>query len=182
MKYLEHVDIYHGSLSEIKEPDILPSEKTMDFGTGFYCTSSPEQALKWTKNKMTGFSKNIGFVNHYTINRKVLDKLKVKVFENADETWVDFVEENRNRIDHEYDIVYGPVADDDVNRQMNRYEKGEIGKQELIKRLKTYILVDQYLFHSKDSLKCLTFVSSKKIIKQAKTLPQKKKRNNGPKL
>ena len=39
--------LYHGSNLEIKNPQILESDRKLDFGTGFYLTSSYEQAEKW---------------------------------------------------------------------------------------------------------------------------------------
>lgn len=35
---------YHGSLEIVKEPRIIESSRTLDYGCGFYTTSSYEQA------------------------------------------------------------------------------------------------------------------------------------------
>ena len=64
---------------------------------------------------------------------------------------------------HDYDIVYGPVADDSVYTQFTLYEGGIISMPTLIQELKTYKLVDQYLFHTKKSLQAIKFVESKII-------------------
>ena len=37
--------IYHGSTVAVKEPRILKSGRKLDFGEGFYATSSKEQAI-----------------------------------------------------------------------------------------------------------------------------------------
>lgn len=184
MKYLKRTDIFHGSLEEVKAPEIQirNNKKNADFGSGFYCTSSPEQASDWVKKKMDKNSKSEGYVNQYAIDKDALKSLNIKVFEKANEEWVDFVIGNRHVTTHDYDIVYGPVADDDTNRQMNRYEKGEITKVELLVRLETYKLADQYLFHTEKSLQCLKFISSRKEIKQTKKLPEQKIRKRGPRL
>lgn len=39
--------LYHGSNVEVREPRILKSDRMLDFGTGFYVTSSFEQADRW---------------------------------------------------------------------------------------------------------------------------------------
>ncbi|WP_455510867.1 DUF3990 domain-containing protein [Butyricimonas paravirosa] len=75
--------------------------------------------------------------------------------------------ENRTNKDyrHNYDIVYGPVANDRVYAAFALYEGGLLNKQELIQELKTYLLVDQLLFHSERSLSYLTFLKVKEIFK-----------------
>lgn len=70
----------------------------------------------------------------------------------------------RNRHDpdfsHDYDIVWGPVANDNVYETLTLFEDGIISKGEAILRLKTYKLVDQILFHSHQALALLEFVDS----------------------
>ena len=66
---------------------------------------------------------------------------------------------------HNYDVVYGPVANDRVYLQFGLYEAGAIGLGTLIRELKTYKLVDQYLFHTEKALTALRFVCSAKIEK-----------------
>lgn len=61
---------------------------------------------------------------------------------------------------HDYDIVYGPVADDSVYTQFALYEGEVISMQTLIRELKTYKLVDQYLFHTQRALDCIRYVES----------------------
>ena len=73
----------------------------------------------------------------------------------------------RNRQDenfvHDYDIVYGPVANDRVYIQFSLYEQGFISKQTLLQELKVYKLVDQMLFHTEQALKYLRFVEAKEV-------------------
>ena len=73
-----------------------------------------------------------------------------------------FVMRNRTErgFTHDYDIVYGPVADDNVYTQFTLYEGGIISVPTLIQELKTYKLVDQYLFHTEKSLTALKFIES----------------------
>ena len=87
------------------------------------------------------------------------------VFDSANSAWVDFVYSNRSIPDfnHDYDIVKGPVANDNVYLSFNLYESGIISKAELIARLKTYKLVDQFLFHTPQSLSTIKFVGYKEV-------------------
>lgn len=41
--------LYHGSNIEIQTPKLLKIQRALDFGKGFYTTSSFEQAEKWAK-------------------------------------------------------------------------------------------------------------------------------------
>ncbi|MFS2874417.1 DUF3990 domain-containing protein [Bacteroides thetaiotaomicron] len=64
---------------------------------------------------------------------------------------------------HDYDLVYGPVANDRVYAAFALYENDLLDKEGLIKELKTYKLVDQMLFHTDKSLKYLRYIESKEI-------------------
>lgn len=162
--------LYHGSAIIVQSPDILTANRPMYYGSGFYCTTSKLQA----KNR--AISKTLqpyAFVNIYSVDPEKLKNLRILRFEKADTHWVDFVEKNRRQkgFMQDYDIVIGPVADDRVNRSFSLYESRIITKLELISRLKAYKLVDQYLFHTKNSLKALTFIRAEKVIITIKKTP-----------
>ena len=74
---------------------------------------------------------------------------------------------NRTQKDftHTYDIVYGPVANDRVYAAFALYEGGLLNKQSLIAELKTYKLVDQFLFHTDLALQTITFIEAKEVSK-----------------
>ena len=93
------------------------------------------------------------------------DFLQVRTFKAADEEWVDFVLKNRRQPDfcHDYDIVAGPVANDQVYASFALYENDLISKTELLERLKARRLVDQILFHTEKSLLILNFTGSEVI-------------------
>ena len=64
---------------------------------------------------------------------------------------------------HDYDLIYGPVANDRVYAAFALYESGLLDKNGLLRELKVYKLVDQMLFHTERSLECLSFVDVKII-------------------
>ena len=155
--------LYHGSLEIVKQPRIMEASRPLDFGRGFYTTTSLQQALRWVKLRMEQSNAKDGYINMYEYSP--MKGLKVRRFRSANAAWVDFVHDNRTKLDfeHDYDIVEGPVANDNVYLSFNLYESGIITKAELIRRLKTYKLVDQLLFHTEQSLDTLKFVDYKEI-------------------
>ena len=78
---------------------------------------------------------NQGIILHYEIDG--FEELNVKICE-VNETWLDFISKNRTigGLNHNYDIVIGPVADDTVFNVIDTYLYGDYAKNEAIKRLK----------------------------------------------
>ena len=158
--------LYHGSLEIVKKPEIRKANRTLDYGNGFYTTTSFEQAEAWVKRRMDEAKQTKGYVNVYDIPETFPSTLRQLVFLSPTEEWVDFVMRNRTEkgFVHDYDIVYGPVANDRVYAAFALFEGGLLNKQDLIKELKAYKLVDQYLFHTEEALQTLTFVEAKEVI------------------
>lgn len=159
--------IYHGSLEVIERPLILQPNRLLDYGKGFYTTTSKRQAIEWVGRRMLENNATWGYVNVYELDEEKLSDLKKLVFSEPTEEWANFVMANRTQkgFTHDYDIVYGPVANDKVYLQFGLYESGAIGIETLIRELKTYKLVDQYLFHTEKALAALHFIESIKIEK-----------------
>lgn len=157
--------IYHGSIEVVRQPEIRQPNRSLDYGSGFYTTTSMEQAKKLVERRIKDKGVAVGYVNVYDFDPAVLKQLKVLLFEKPTEEWVNFVMKNRTvrGFTHDYDIVYGPVADDNVYTQFTLYEGGIISMPTLIQELKTYKLVDQYLFHTEKSLSAIKFVESIEI-------------------
>lgn len=159
--------LYHGSLEIVEKPAILEPNHTMDYGKGFYTTTSKDQADKWVIRKITAVNQPKGFTNIYSFDETVLDTLKVLKFDSPDETWLDFVMNNRTdkNFTHDYDIVYGPVANDRVYAAFAFYEEEMLDKQGLIRELRAYKLADQLLFHTEKALNYLHFVKTEELSK-----------------
>lgn len=154
--------VYHGSIDEVVNPEIRQPNRSLDYGSGFYTTTSYEQAKRWVERRMKDKGVAIGYVNIYELDEKLVKCMKSLFFEKPTEEWVSFVMRNRTERNfiHDYDVVYGPVADDSVYTQFALYEGGIISLPTLIHELKTYKLVDQYLFHTEKSLLAIKFVKS----------------------
>lgn len=158
--------LYHGSIEIVKHPEIRKSNRTLDYGKGFYTTTSYQQAEEWVKRRLKEAEVKVGYVNVYDFDEHALSSLKSLIFNAPTEEWVDFVMHNRTErgFIHDYDIVYGPVANDRVYAAFALYEGGLLDKQNLIAELRTYKLVDQYLFHTEAALQTLTFVEAKEVV------------------
>ena len=157
--------IYHGSIEKVESPEIRVSNRTLDYGHGFYTTTSYEQAEAWVRRRMNEKRASRGYICVYELDERALQNLNTLIFDQPTEEWVDFVMQNRTQKGyvHEFDIVYGPVANDRVYAAFALYEGGLINKQALIAELKAYKLVDQYLFHTEKALQALTFIEAKEV-------------------
>ena len=159
--------LYHGGLIEVKTPRIMATDHIGDFGTGFYTTTDLEQARRFVTTKCDRSRKTQGVVSYFEVadNFLTAPEFKTIVFQTADEAWARFVEANRRDVHfhHEYDIVYGPVANDQVYASFALYENELIDFSELLNRLKARKLTDQALFHTERSLAALKYIGSEVV-------------------
>ena len=156
--------LYHGSLEVVSDPRIITPNRTLDYGRGFYTTTSYEQAEQWVRRRK-GTQHSVGYVNVCELADILPDDIKQLRFDSTTEEWVDFVMRNRTEkgFEHSFDIVYGPVANDRVYAAFALYESNLLDKEGLIRELRAYELVDQFLFHTEQSLQHLTFIEAKEV-------------------
>ena len=160
--------LYHCSDQIIKNPEIRPSTRTLDFGPGFYTTTNKEQAMDfasrvYARSIRTNAAPKGRFVSIYEANYETMQKeLAILRFESADDAWFDFVIANRRSTwqGKKYDVIFGPVANDTIYRTLIAFEAGELSKAETIARLKVRKLFDQMTFVSQRSLSFLKFSGS----------------------
>lgn len=158
--------VYHGSLERVPMPEIRQATRTLDYGAGFYTTTSAKQAEVWVRKRMRDTNARKGYVNEYEVDLEALKQFNCAIFDSPTDEWIDFVMNNRMNKNyvHNYDVVYGPVANDHVYTCFALYEGGVLSKPNLLAELRTYDLVDQYLFHTEQALKVLTFIKAKEIL------------------
>jgi hypothetical protein len=156
------MELYHGSDIAVSEPRLMETKRTLDFGRGFYTTTSREQAISFTRNVNRRNGSTIGVVSVYEFDEDKATNLNVLRFTAADEAWLDFVMGNRLKklCEKKYDIVIGAVANDTVYTTLILYADGTLNKDETIARLKTRRLFDQYAFQSTEALSLLIFKDS----------------------
>lgn len=147
--------IYHGSYSKIEIPKILEGKYTKDFGIGFYCTILREQAEKWAKKYDTPM------INQYEYNEN--PNLKIKNFVMMTEEWLDFIIECRSGKAHEYDIVIGAMADDQVYNYITDLMSGEITREAFWELAKFRHPTHQIAFCTGKSLECIKFIGVEEL-------------------
>ena len=159
--------LYHGSHVEVLNPKILTVSRVGDFGNGFYTTSSIEQARRWAVIRAQQVRTPVGVVSVFEAPDSLFEnpELAVKTFTKADNKWLDFVMANRKdtTFEHRFDLVRGPVADDRVYVCLNALENGTADRAAVIRRLKTFVLADQVLFHTAKSLLFLEYIDSEAV-------------------
>lgn len=158
--------IYHGSYLPIEKPRIISSERTLDFGQGFYATTNYEQAKEWARKVANRRREPDAYISFYEFDIEAAKKsVCMKIFNSADESWLDYVSACRagKSWQDDYDIVSGPVADDDVYTTLILYERGILEKTETLRRLKVKKLFNQVLFHTENSLKYCEYINSEKL-------------------
>jgi len=150
----------------VKTPKILTSNRLLDFGEGFYTTSSVEQAQRWAKRVREVKKSQEQIVSVYEFEAdKAEKKLKIIKFSSADSEWLHFISACRNGKESniEYDIVMGPVANDNVYATIQLFETGLLSEAETIIRLKVEKIFDQILFHTEKSLQYCTYLRHENI-------------------
>ncbi|GBU27047.1 hypothetical protein R84B8_00568 [Treponema sp. R8-4-B8] len=158
--------IYHGSDTPVKIPKILISNRLLDFGEGFYSTSSLEQAQRWAKRVRERNKSKEEIVSIYEFDADKAEKdLKIIKFNSPDSEWLHFISACRSgkESELEYDIAMGPVANDNVYATIQLFETGLLSEAEIIIRLKVEKIFDQILFHTEKSLQYCAYLRHENI-------------------
>jgi hypothetical protein len=151
--------LYHGSNVSIEEIDLKRGRRGKDFGQGFYLSADYNQAMMMAERTVDREEWGEPLLTSYQFDDSVLFKpseLKVKVFEGYSREWAEFIMMNRRNKTlqqaHEYDIVYGPIADDKVGLQISRYQLQYIPMEELIRQLSFIRPTFQYFFGTEQAI------------------------------
>lgn len=151
--------LYHGSNMAVYEPQILVSDRKLDFGSGFYLTSSLEQAERWAELTTERRGTGVPTITVYEFDETRQTGLKILKFEKANKKWLDFVVANRDNTvdDLKWDMVSGPVANDRTMPVIRLFIAKVYTAAEALRRLLPQKLHDQYTFKTKAALQLLTF-------------------------
>ena len=157
--------VFHGTNIVIEHPRIVNRFKTLDFGEGFYTTENEDQArsfaVKVCERRSPTF---VPVVNCYEFNED-LSQLSVLQFEAPDDKWLDFVIERRKgmALRKKYDLIIGPVANDDVFDTIILYEAGQLDKENAVRNFKVKKLFNQVVFCNEYVLSRLIHVESYQV-------------------
>ncbi len=164
--------LYHGSNLEINDVDFSQCRPYKDFGKGFYTTEIKEQADKMSV-RVSNIYGGSPFVTEFDFDESALNskELNIRVFDKPDREWALFVMNNRNRravnldcdcnFDNRYDIVIGPIADDDLALLFRQFENDLIDVESLVRKMKYKKLTNQISFHTERSLQYLKKVGAR---------------------
>ena len=151
--------LYHGSNVPVERPDLNHSKANLDFGAGFYTTSDLDQAKRWalttTRRRGTGEPT----VSVYRVNSTLWRPMAVQRFSAPDRAWLHYITINRKRLpdDSAWDLVIGPVANDDTQQTIGIYLSGIITEGMCIQLLKPHRLKNQYTFKTERAIATLVF-------------------------
>jgi len=164
--------LYHGSNTEINTIDLSKCKPFKDFGPGFYTTPLHEQALAMARRTVRIFGEGKPSITEFFCDDDLFDVsvekstsaiLKIKRFNEPSNEWARFVINNRNKkfthlknpdcnMDSKYDIVIGPVADDDITALVDVYLSGILSDEALTRELSFRELSIQFSFHTENSI------------------------------
>lgn len=155
------ITLYHGSNVSIEKIDLTRSHPDKDFGKGYYLTDIRTQAEAMSIRRVRIAGEGEPTLTVYCFDESQLHspELRVKVFDEPTEEWALFVLSNREAsltgYTHDYDIVIGPIADDGVAFQLDRYTRHMITLATLVEELTYRKLNRQYYFGTERALQTL---------------------------
>lgn len=150
--------LYHGSNTIVDEPVIVRTKYAKDFGWGFYTTENEQQAEQWANRRSDQFGGS-PTVSVYEV--EPMDELKVLSFSQMNDEWLDFIADCRNGKLHDYDVVSGPMADDQIWDYVSDYLAGNITREAFFALAKFKHPTQQTSFHTIRALSLLNFVEAK---------------------
>lgn len=145
--------LYHGSNVVVQKPKVLTNGHYKDSGYGFYCTNLEKQAVKWALVKR---KKHIVNIYDYKENMN----LKICQFNRMTEEWLDFVVNCRKGIEHDFDIVEGPMADDTIWDNIEDFTRGDISREAFWALVKFKYPTHQIVFCTQEALSTLQYERS----------------------
>lgn len=141
----------------MEKPVVKQGKFTKDFGNGFYCTEIKEQAVRWAMKF------NTPIVSSYDYSENNENNLNILRFNTMSEEWLDFIVNYRNGKIHNYDIVIGAMADDQIYNYINDYVRGIIPREAFWLLVKFKYPTHQIVFCTEKALKCISFLNSEEV-------------------
>lgn len=145
--------IFHGSNVKVVKPKIMISGFYKDFGYGFYCIRMEKQARRWALTR-----RGDSVVNRYLYTHN--DKLQICDFPEMTEEWLQFIVDCRRGIEHSFDIVEGPMADDQIWDYVEDYMDGNISRKAFWELARFRYPTHQIVFCTEAALETLQFEGS----------------------
>ncbi|MCL2721983.1 MAG: DUF3990 domain-containing protein [Treponema sp.] len=161
--------LYHGSYTHFENIDLKKNRKYKDFGQGFYTTKVESQAQQWARNMSARFGALVGYVSIYECDESLFKNFKYLSFNEPTEEWAYFIMNNRNaefsdfenqlnNHNNQFDIVEGPVANDNIAVVLDQFMMNMKSGTALVEALEYKNLNHQISFHTEKGISLLTKV------------------------
>ena len=149
--------LYHGSNIDFDKVSLEAAKDKRDFGRGFYTTTIRWQAKEWAEIMCRRYRTKTAYLYEFEFSAV---GMTVKTFDAMTKEWLDFIIENRIKggIQHSFDAVIGPVANDRTVNTIGLYLSGDYSLNEALRRLEYFKLNDQVSLHTEKALSCLRFI------------------------
>lgn len=160
------IALFHGTTMVVSTPLVKVGRKKVDFGQGFYLTKLKRQASLWAETLAERRMNGVPVLNEYVFDidqAKELSGRRYKIFDSYDLEWLEYVIDCRHggKLQRQYDVVEGGVANDKVIDTVEDYEKGVITAEQALGQLAFKEVNHQIAILSQTIVdKCLKFKAS----------------------
>ena len=149
--------VFHGGCQPVPEPRVIVGRHAKDFGNGFYCTILREQAERWARRYETPT------VSTYDV--RLDDRLDILEFEEMTDEWLDFIASCRNGKPHDYDIVIGAMANDQIYNFVADFIDGSIMRNQFWALARFKYPTHQIAFCTPAALACLEYAGASEVVR-----------------
>lgn len=157
--------LYHCSNMYFDSIDLTKSKPNKDFGKAFYLSEHASEIEPVGKAKVLLQGGNLTMLE-YEFDETLLTNgsLNFKRFDGYNSEWAEFIFANRDYkqdFKHDYDVVYGPIANDNVGEQIRKFRSLRIPLEQFIEELKyAKGITFQYAFCTQKAIDCLNIIRS----------------------
>lgn len=152
--------LYHCTNVSFDKIDLTKSKPNKDFGRAFYLSANPSEIEPVGKAKVL-LEGGVQTMLEFKFDETLLTDgtFKVKKFDGYSEEWAEFIFANRDfkqDFRHNYDIVYGPIANDNIGEQIRKFRTLRIPLTQFMEELKyAKGITFQYAFCTQKAVEAL---------------------------
>ena len=143
-------------------PNLECARDKRDFGVGFYTTLLRSQALEWANNMHERYGGDAPYLYTFEFDES---RLRIAELPGISVEWLEMVKANRllGGLQHDYDVVMGPVANDNTLRTVSLYVSGVYDAEDAMKRLRYFKANNQVSLHTTEAMRRLVLKERLKI-------------------
>ena len=152
--------LYHSSNTYFEAIDLSRSKPNKDFGRAFYVSENSDEIAPVGRAKVILQGGELTMLS-YDFDESLLTdgSLKVLRFNGYTKEWAEFIFANRDftqDFHHDYDVVYGPIANDNVGEQIRKFRSLRNPLDRFLEESKyAKGITFQYAFCTQKAIDCL---------------------------